>query len=204
MHHRALQQLIVLLLALPTAAAAQWQAGLGVGIVGYGRWVVSAPNTVASGPDGRPTTTWPVEADLSFGGAGRRAGVRLSRSRPGLELYDATLQVALRPAFEVLRLTPELSLPVVAFSRGGQLRLGVGLPVERWSFPDFADPPRWRVGASANTTLELPLGRRTSVRLSGSVGALFRHPFAGTEPIEGYQPTRTWRRGLGIGVGWEL
>jgi len=186
------------------SAEAQWQLGIGVGIEGHGRWVESSPSAVSGGPDGRPTTTWPLEIDLSRGGSGRRIGIRLSRSRPGLELYDATLRVALQPAFQVTRIAPESSVPAHRFSRGGQLRFGIGLPVEQWSFPDSADPPRWRVGGTVTVAIELPMSSRMTARIYGSAGTLFSHPFAGTEPIDDYIPTRTWRRALGIGVGWRL
>ena len=152
MHHRV-WTCALLLMAAAGNVEAQWQVGLGFGIEGHGRWVESSPTEVSGGPAGRPTTTWPLELDLSRGGAGHRVGVRLSHSRPGLELYDASLQVALRPAFEVRRVTPEFSVPAIHLSPGGQLRVGVGLPIEEWSFPDSADPPRWRIGALATVAI---------------------------------------------------
>lgn len=203
MRHHVLLTL-ALCLAGASPARAQWHVGAGTGVQGFGRWIVTSPDQPGGGPEGRPTGSWPVHADLQYGGDRHRVGVAIRHSRPGLELFDADLRIALRPAFDVLTLAPEVSTRLLRFSQGGQLRLGIGLPIERWSFPGSADTPRWRAGAEGTLTIELPVTARVSARVAAATGRMFRHPFANTDQAEDYIPTGTWRRALRFGVGVRL
>jgi len=203
MWHRALT-LTVLMLSAAGTAGAQWQVGAGIAIQSFGRWVVSPPDRLGGGPDGRPTTTWPLIVEVQHGGAGGRVGIAVSRSRPGLEIFDTELRIALRPAFEVIGIVPQVSIPVVQLEHGGAVRAGIGAPLERWTFPGSADPPRWRVGALAMLSAELPISTRMAGRVSVSAGTLLSHPLKATDALEDYLPTHTWRRALGVGMMWRL
>lgn len=199
MPHRVLTALVLLFVIAPDAQA-QWHLGAGLQVQSFGRWVVSAPHQLGGGPDGRPTTTWPVVVELHRGGAGTRFGIAVSRTRPGLEIWDTELRIALRPAFQVIGLVPSVSVPVLRLEHGAAVRLGLGAPIERWAFPGSADLPRWRLGADAVLSVEAPLTARMSGRATASVGTLFSHPLKATDTLEEYRPTHTWRRTLGLGV----
>lgn len=192
--------LAALLSTAPCTARAQWQVGAGIAIQSFGEWVVASPDRPGDGPDGRPTTTWPVVVEVHHGGAGGRFGLAASRSRPGLEFYDADLRVALRPGFQVLSLVPTLSMPLVGLASGGAVRVGVGAPIERWTTVGSAEPPRWRIGVEGTLSMELPITARLAARVSTTVGTLLSHPLRATDSLEDYLPTNTWRRSLSLGV----
>lgn len=190
---------LALVTSLPAGSAAQWRVGLELGVE---RIPVMARDT--EDPDEiirmRPTAGWPVALRVSRGGDRLRAGFSIQRSAPGFEIDGPGLTVAMRPAFRVLSLTPELSGRLARVGIHGALRAHLGAPVERWSFVGATDPARWRAGVSTGLTLELPVGTTTSARLGGTVGTVFRNPLAATEMGDGYNPTRVWRRSLRIGV----
>lgn len=193
---------IVFGLLSPFPLAAQWRIGVDFRVEQVGRFVRSAPNQGEEGPDGRPTQAWPLALRLERGGDGLRAALAVSRVATGLELFGSDLTVALRPGFEVLTVTPEVSGRLSRLDGNGQLRAGLALPLERWSFPTYADPPRWRAGLAADLTAEWPISSRFNGRIGASLGTVFRHPLADTELIEDYQATRMWRRALHVGVAW--
>jgi len=180
-------------------AAAQWRIGLDLGV---DRIPVMARD--AEDPDGplrmRPTQTWPLVASVHRGGERLRAGLSVQRVAPGLELDGLDLTVALRPAFQVLTITPELSGRLARLAGNGALRGHLGVPIERWSFGSAVDPARWRAGLSTGAAVELPLGERYTARIATAIGVVFRNPLVATEMGDGYNPTRMWRRSLRIGV----
>lgn len=198
---------LVLLLALwglcaPPPLGAQWRLGLELGVEGVGRFIRSTRTEAEAGPDGRPTQGWPLALRVERGGAGLRLGLSAARIAPGLELFGSELTVAIRPGFEVLTVAPELSGRLARLHGGGQLRAALALPIERWSFPTYADPPRWRAGASIAMAVEFPLTGRLAGRMAASLGTVFRHPLEGTDVTDGYETTALWRRSLRIGVQW--
>ena len=186
----------------PAPLKAQWRFGLELGVEQVGRFIRSTQAEAGAGPDGRPTQGWPLALRLERGGGGLRLGLTVARTTPGLELFGSELTVAIRPGFEVLTVAPELSGRLARLRGGGQLRAGLALPLERWSFPTFADPPRWRAGASMGISAEFPLTGRLAGRIAASLGTVFRHPLKGTDVTDGYETTALWRRSLRIGVQW--
>ncbi len=195
---------VFLLTSTSTRLTAQWRAGLEFGVERFGSWVQSRGEGGETGPSGRPTTTWPLTLRLEHGGAGVRLGVSANRTEPGLELFSNDLRVAVHPAFRIWAIAPDVSIRMAGLGNGGQLRVGIAAPVERWSFPVSADLPRWRLGAAGSVIAEFPMGPRMTARISGSAETLFRHPLTDTEQIEDYRPDSLWRRSLRMGVHWRL
>lgn len=187
------------LLSLPPCAAAQWGIGLELAVE---RVPLLARD--AEDPDEilrmRPTQMWPLGLRVGRGGDGIRVSLGAQRISSGIEIDGPELTVALRPAFRVLSLSPEVSGRLARLAQHGALRAHVGVPVERWSFVGVTDPPRWRAGLSTGLTLELPLGTTTMARVGGSIGTIFRNPIEATEMADGYNLTRMWRRSLRIGM----
>lgn len=189
-------------LCSPTPLEAQWRLGLELGVEQVGRFIRASPTEAEAGPDGRPTQGWPLALRLERGGGGLRLGLTLARITPGLELFGSELTVAIRPGFEVLTVAPELSGHLARLHGGGQFRVALALPLERWSFPTYADPPRWRVGASIGMAAEFPVTGRLAGRIAASLGTVFQHPLEGTDVTDGYETIALWRRSLRIGVQW--
>ncbi len=186
----------------PAPLGAQWRLGLELGVEQVGRFIRATPTEAEAGPDGRPTQGWPLALRLERGGVGFRLGLTVARITPGLELFGSELTVAIRPGFEVLTLAPEVSGRLARLRGGGQLRAGLALPLERWAFPTYADPARWRAGASMAMSAEFPLTGRLAGRIAASLGTVFQNPLKDTDVTEGYETTALWRRSLWIGVQW--
>lgn len=184
---------------VPNPLVAQWRIGLDLGVEQVGRFARSTPDT-EEGPAGRPTQGWPLALRLERGGEGLRAALSIQRIAAGLELYGPDLTVALRPGFKILTVTPELNRRLLRMHGNGQLRLSVAAPIERWSFPTYADPPKWRVGLAAGLTAEWPIAARFSARIGAGLGTVFSHPLADTEVNEEYDLDRVWRRTVRVGV----
>jgi hypothetical protein len=200
--HRLVSLLALCGLLSPAPVGAQWRLGLELGAEQVGRFIRSTQTDAVAGPDGRPTQGWPLALRVERGGAGLRLGLSVARTTPGLELFGSELTVAIRPGFEVLTVAPELSGRLARLHGGGQIRAGLAVPLERWSFPTYADPPRWRAGLAAGGAVDFPLSARLSGRIGASLGTVFRNPLNGTELIVGYDTTALWRRSLRIGVQW--
>ncbi len=186
----------------PAPLQAQWRLGIELGVEQVGKFIRSTQAEATAGPDGRPTQGWPLALRLERGGAGLRLGLSVARITPGLELFGSELTVAIRPGFEVLTVAPELSGRLARLHGGGQFRAGLALPLERWSFPTYADPPRWRAGASLGMSAEFPITGRLAGRIAASLGTVFRNPLKDTDVMDGYETTALWRRSLRIGVQW--
>lgn len=185
----------------PAAALAQWTVALEAGVERVPRFARPADdegdNLLA-----RPTMTWPLSLRLGYGGQGPRVALSASRVDAGLELDDGDFGVVIRDGFRILTLTPELSLPLRRLAGGAELRGSIAFPAERWSFPDLADEPRWRLGVAAGLAAEFPMTEGTRLRLAGQLGRIFGNPLSNSEVTDEYLPTVMWRRALRVGVVW--
>lgn len=85
--------------------------------------------------------------------------------------------------------------------RGGPtLRASLAFTLERWSAPDT--PTRSIAGGQAGLAMEVALTGSLTARLTGEVGLTPASPFRAEELPEGFEPERTWRRSLNVGVAW--
>lgn len=202
MSRRVLVLLLGLLATVP-AAQAQWSAGLETGA--DRAWRFAEPlDPDQAGLLVRPTMSWPVAFRLARGGAGLQVAVVASRASAGLELDDGSLAVAVHPAFRILTVAPEASLPVWRLRGGAALRAVAALPAERWSYVGVDEEPRWRLGAAGGMALELPVGESVSVRAGVMLGRVFGSPIAETEMTQEYAPATLWRRGFRAGLTWRF
>lgn len=187
-------------MALAPAAAAQWAAGLEAGADRIVRMIEPRPGSESV--PGRAALAWPLAARIERGGEGWRVGATASVVNPALELEGPTVSVQLRPAFRIITIAPEVSARLARLPHGGTVRLHLGLPLERWAFTGYADPPRWRVGVAASAALELPLVGALAARVGVGAGTLLRNPLTETELTEEYTTTAVWRRSLRVGMLW--
>ncbi|MFN2317201.1 MAG: hypothetical protein ABR551_04585 [Gemmatimonadales bacterium] len=198
---RSLLSTTCLLLLMTGSAAAQWSVGLEAGVERIPRFATPLEADTEN-LQARPSMTWPVSLRLERGGPGLRLALSANRVNAGLELDDGEFGVVVRPGFRILTLTPEVSHRLAHLSGGGSVRVHFAIPLERWSFPDLADDPRWRLGAAAGLAGEFPMSRTTSMRVSGQLGRVFGNPLDDSEMSEEYEPTTMWRRSARVGVMW--
>jgi len=179
---------------------AQWRVGVDLGADRIARVVRSGEAPDGTGPDGRPTMTWPVVLRIEHGREGLRVGISGSVVRPGLELIGPEFTVTARPAFRVLSLAAEFSARAARLPQGGSIRVHLGVPAERWSFPGYTDPPRWRIGIAGGAALEVPLAARLSGRFGVALGTLFASPLSNAELTDEYATTPVWRESVRAGL----
>jgi hypothetical protein len=189
---------LILSAAVPAWAEAQWSISLGVGADRFwGGSVENAPERRSFRPY-RPTT---VTAALERR-SGRICGgltIRYTEASLGLEGSDAV--AAIKGAFTVVGVSPELSYQLAVLGAGNQLLVHAGPLFEFWDLID-ADS-RIRLGAQGAVSLNVPLGGRFALSLAGSV-ALISSPFEADELADGYDLRALWRRGFAAGLQYRL
>ena len=173
----------------PTQALSQWSLGLGVEADRF--WGGSSEN----GPEQKSflpyrPTVFAVGAEHRFGSFG--LGLRATYTDAALGLEGEGAVVAVKDAFEVIGLAPEVSYQIAALG-ANRLVLHAGPLIEFWHPIDSES--RTRAGARGAASLLVPLGGRFGLSVAGSL-AVISSPFNSDELLEPYERQALWRRGF--------
>jgi hypothetical protein len=179
-------------------AMGQWSIGLELGADRF--WGGSVDNTPEhrSFHPYRPTT---------FGGAiqhrGSKVGLglRLGYTEAALALEGSDAVVAAKGVFTIYSFSPEISYRIATIGAGNEVFLQAGPLLEVWDITDQGT--RTRAGAQAGVALAVPLSRRISAAVSGSV-ALISSPFEQDELLAGYELRALWRRRFAGGLEYRF
>jgi hypothetical protein len=189
---------LALLIATPSQARSQWSVSLAVESDRFwGGSLENAPEHKSFRPY-RPTV-FGAGLQRQAGSIGLGVRVRYTEASLGLEGSDAV--VALKGAFTVVGIAPEVSYRIVTLGPGNQLRIHLGPLVEFWDPIDVEG--RTRLGAQGAVSLGVPLGGPFTLSLGGSL-ALISSPFEPDELIDGYERRALWRRGFAAGLQYQL
>ncbi|MFL5536411.1 MAG: hypothetical protein ACJ8AP_11950 [Gemmatimonadales bacterium] len=181
--------ILALSMGIPTRAWSQWSLGLGVGADRFwGGSLENGPEQKSFRPY-RPTV-FSVGAERRFG---RFAlGLRATYTEAALGLEGEGAVVAVKDAFEVIGLAPEISYRIAALGPN-RLVLHAGPLIEFWHPIDSES--RTRAGARGAASLLVPLGGRFGLSVAGSL-AVISSPFNSDELLEQYERQALWRRGF--------
>jgi hypothetical protein len=189
---------LILSLAAPAHALAQWSVSLGVESERFwGGSLELGPERKSFRPY-RPTVVG-VGLERRMGKVGLGLRARYTEASLGLEGRDAV--VALKGGFTVVGIAPEISYHIATLGPGNRLVLHAGPLVEFWD-PVESDG-RTRVGAQGIASLGIPLGGRFGRSVGGSL-AFVASPFNSNELIDGYERRALWRRGFAAGLQYQL
>lgn len=194
----ALLYILALSTAAPQKAWTQWSVSVAVESDRFwGGSIENAPERKSFRPY-RPTV---IQAGVErrTGSIGFGLRIRYTEASLGLEGEEAV--VALKGAFTVVGLAPEVSYQLTTVGPGNRVVVHAGPLIEFWH-PIDTDS-RTRVGAHGGLSLAVPLGARLALTLGGDL-ALISSPFEEDELIEGYDRRALWRRGFVAGLQYQL
>ena len=181
--------IIALSMGTPTYAWGQWSLGLGIEADRFwGGSLEIGPEQKSFRPY-RPVVL-AAGAEHRFGSLGLGLRVTYTEASLGLEGEDAV--VAVKDAFEVIGLAPEVSYQIAALGPN-RLALHAGPLIEFWHPVDAES--RTRAGARGAASLLVPLGGRFGLSVAGSL-AVIPSPFNSDELLEQYERQTLWRRGF--------
>ena len=181
--------ILALSMGTPTQAWSQWSLGLGVEADRFwGGSLENGPEQKSFRPY-RPTVL-AVGIEHRFGSWG--LGLRATYTEAALGLEGEEAVVAVKDAFEVIGVAPEVSYQLAALGPN-RLVLHAGPLIEFWN-PIDSDS-RTRAGARGAASLLVPLGGRFGLSVAGSL-AVISSPFNSDELLEQYERQALWRRGF--------
>src|SRR5215213_5013912 len=181
---------LIFSIVTPAPVWSQWSLSLGVQSDRFwGGSVENAPERKSFRPY-RPTLI-AVGLERRAGSAGLALRVRYTEASLGLEGSDAV--VALKGAFTVLGIAPELNYQLLTLGPGNRVLVHAGPLLEFWDPVDVQS--RTRLGAQGAVSLRIPMGGRFGLSLAGSV-ALIASPLQSDELIDGYELRPLWRLGF--------
>jgi hypothetical protein len=188
-----------LVVAITSAAAAQWNAGFEIRTTHYRG--SSRDTTNSGGPETfRPAnaTTFGLRLDRAFGRA--RLGLHASFANVGLTAAGPGLILTDNSTGQLLEGQLLGSFQVVGIGSSGAVRLELGPSLHLWKSDDET---RSRAGAIVATAYEWPIARRFSgaIRFETMFSKSWFKP--GDLPSE-YDRRVTWRYGVGLGVRYRL
>jgi hypothetical protein len=189
---------LALMIATPSQALSQWSVSLTLGSDRFwGGSLENAPEHKSFRPY-RPTV-FGAGLQRQAGTIGLGVRVRYTKASLGLEGSDAV--VAVKGAFTVVGIAPEVSYRVATLGLGNQLLIHLGPLVEFWDPIDLER--RTRVGAQGAVSLGVPLGGPFTLSLGGNL-ALISSPFEEDDLLDGYERRALWRRGFAAGLQYQL
>lgn len=196
----AIRMLLVLLLVLPSAVAAQWSVALELGTARYSgasRDRSGSGDSVALRP--YAATTGGVRVARQLGRVGLSLGI--SYGTPGIAGEATDFTFVFPSQASVFELTPGVSYVVTGVGAGGEVRVEAGPAISLWSLA--GRDRRVRIGAHAGLAYQWPVAGR----LTGSVrAALAVTPsiFSASDLPSNLVRRPTWRRGVSVGVAYGL
>lgn len=188
--------LVVWLFAAPELAA-QWSAGVEVGILRF--WGTAIDTVTPTDPPRArpsPSTSYAVRVQRRFGRVGVGIGFLYSKSGAGVE--NETVAIEETGLVKLYEVAPEISFLVARPGPGGSLLVHVGPLYERW-WLRYEEDTRRRVGARAAVGLDWPLGGRWSGTLTGEA-AVSAGVFSAEDLPSEFARRATWRRALSAGI----
>jgi len=181
--------ILALSVAAPARAWSQWSLSLGVEADRFwGGSLENGPEQKSFRPY-RPTV-FGVAAEHRFGTVG--LGLRATYTEAALGLEGEAAVVAVKDAYKVVGLAPEVSYQIAALGPT-RLVLHAGPLIEFWHPIDLES--RTRAGARGAASLLVPLGGRFGLSVAGSL-AVISSPFNTDELLQGYERQALWRRGF--------
>jgi hypothetical protein len=194
---------LTLLLVLIGAGAsretpAQWAVTAEVGAARY--WGASA-ETNGDGPSFRPYRPTVFGVGLERHGDQLGLGILLQYTGASLALEGKDAVAAVKGAFDIYGISPEISLQLKRLDSGLQLRLSGGPLLEFWDIATYISHAR--VGAQLGLGVLLPLGGKIAAGLKAGL-AVTPSPFDQEDLGAGYEPRTLWRRGVSASLQYRL
>jgi hypothetical protein len=192
--------LVIFFLAAPAALAAQWSVAVELGTARYSgtsRDRSGSSDSVALRPFAG--TTGGVRVARQWARVGVSLGV--TYGSPGIAGEATDLILVFTNQANVFELTPGVSYVVARVGAGGDLRVEAGPAVALWSLAGVGK--RVRIGAHASLAYQWPVAER----FSGSVRAgvtVTPSIFSSGELPSSLARRATWRRGVSVGVAYQL
>jgi hypothetical protein len=190
--------LFVILAGAPREAPAQWAVTAEVGGARY--WGASAESK-GEGPSFRPYRPTIFGVGLERQGSRSGFGVRLQYAGASLALEGKDAVAAVKGAFDVYGISPEMSVQLKRLDSGLQLRLSGGPLLEFWDIA--AEISHARVGAQVGLGVLLPLDGKVVAGLRVGL-AVTPSPFDQEDLQAGYEPRTLWRRGMSASLQYRL
>jgi hypothetical protein len=193
-----LLQMLVLSIWSPTSGWTQWSVSLGVESDRFwGGSLEKAPEQKSFRPY-RPTVMG-AALEHRFGAIG--AGVRLRYAEASLGLEGREAVLAVKGAFTILGMAPEVNYQMATLGPGNRLLLHLGPLLEFWHPAD--QEWRTRLGLQGAVSLAVPLGTRLAMSLESNL-AVISSPFQGDELLEQYDRRALWRRGFSAALQYRI
>jgi len=188
----------MLVFSSPSLAWSQWSISVGVESDRF--WGGSVENTPEqrSFRPYRPTVLG-ASVERRFGVVGAAVRARYAEASLGLEGEEAVL--AVKGAFTVLGVAPEVNYQLATVGPGNRLLLHLGPLIEFWHPAD--QEWRTRAGLQGALSLVVPLGVRFGLSLGGNL-AVISSPFREDELLDQYSRRPLWRRGFSAGVQYRI
>jgi hypothetical protein len=127
--------------------------------------------------------------------------LRVRYAQAGLSLEGEEAVLAVKGAFKMIGISPELSYQIATLGAGNLLIVHAGPVVEFWQPID--EDWRTQFGGHGAASLLIPLGQRLGLSLAGSL-AVVSSPFHADELNNLYDIRPLWRRGFAAGMQYRL
>jgi hypothetical protein len=191
-------ELVALALLLATPAAAQWYAGLELGVTHYGG---AAHDTTSASSDGHPGGGAAVTLALERRWEGRwGATLRAGYANPGFAVAGNGLSFTDKTTGSLVEFAASLNTRVRGIGSSGAVWVAVGPALHLW---DVTGQKRVRLGALGAAQYEWPIAQRFlgQIRFEGLLSPSW---FDAADVPSGYVRRLTWRYGAGLAVRYRL